>query len=102
MVERLLEQMSFEQFTAGPQQIVERLTGLAANMGPAGKQDELLAGQKPFESAGCLAQLRPPDLVERVEQVPDDVELVVDDLDAGAVGLEAVAVGLPHVHDGMW
>src|SRR3990170_4473098 len=93
--------MSFEQFTAGPQQIVERLTGLAANMGPAGKQDELLAGQKPFESTGRLAQLRPPDLVERVEQVADDVELVVDDLDGGAVGLEAVAVGLPHVHDGM-
>ena len=101
VVERLFEQMPFEQLAADAQQVVERLPGLAAHVGLPGKQDELLAGQKPLEATSCLAQFRLPDLVERVEQVPDDVELVVDDLDAGAVNLEAIAVGLPHVHNGV-
>jgi len=53
VIKRLLEQMSFQQLAAGAQEIVERLPGLASDVGLPGKQDELPA-KSPLKRPAAL------------------------------------------------
>ena len=101
VTEGFLEHMSLEEALVGIEDLVERLPRLAPDVGLSGKEDELLAGQDMAEPFRRPAQLGDPDLVERLQEMPDHVELVVDDLNVGAVGLEAVPESLPHIHGGM-
>jgi len=101
VAEGFLEQMRLKEVAIGPQNLVERRPGLATHMNLPCKQDKLLAGQDPPETACGLVQLRSSDLIERIEQMPDDMELIIDNPDAGAVGLKTVTEGLPHIHNGI-
>ena len=77
VVEGFFEQMRLKEVAVRPQNVIERRPGLAAHMGLPRKQDKFLAGQHPSETACGLIQLRPSDLIERSEQMPDDMELSI-------------------------
>ncbi len=101
MTEGFLEHMSLEEALVGIEDLIKGLPCLAPDVGLSGKEDELLAGQDMPEPFRRPPQLGDPDLVERLQEMPDHVELVVDDLYVRAMGLEALSEGLPHIHGGM-
>ena len=55
--ERLLEQMRFQEFRTGGEDVVERLPSLTPNPRPPGQQDELLAGERLLEAPKLIGKV---------------------------------------------
>ena len=98
MTEGLLEEVRFEKAWTHKKEFLQSLSALTLQIGPPGQENELLATQKSFHPGSQFLELLLPDLIDRLEEVPDHMELVVNDLGRGTMGQKALPKGLPHVH----
>ena len=99
MAEGLLEKMCLEEPGTHEKEFLQGFSALALQVGSPGQEHELLAGQHSFHPVSQPLELLLPNVIDRLEEVPDHMELVENHLGVGTMGPKALPKERPHIHD---